>query len=229
MNDTLFPYLIVFAIAFVAPLVLTIFSIKFPPEWVKDSIVEPKWVKLNLFGLVSASLMMIIVGFIYSGFITQYSFMAVLSIGVLVYTLTQTAVTDFTFRLADRRLLRLANLFSASAGIWFLASYTNKTMLLTYVLLFLFFSMMLFIPNLGQSDARALQLVVLSAMPVIGLQSFQIGFLIAAITIILYGITKSLKENGNLSGLFTKLSLPLVPFIIAPFAFMVLIHPLVQS
>lgn len=229
MNDTLISYLVVFVIAFVAPLVLTIFSIKFPPEWVKDSIVEPKWVKLNLFGLVSASLMMIIVGFIYSGFIPQYSFMAVLSIGVLFYTLVQTAVTDFTFRLADRRLLRLANLISASAGIWFLASYTNKIMLLTYVLLFLFFSMMLFIPKLGQSDARALQLVVLSAMPVIGLQSFQIGFLVAAITIILYGITKSLKENGNLSGLFTKLSLPLVPFIIAPFAVMVLIHPLIQG
>lgn len=229
MGESLLYSLSAITIAVFVPTALCVFSVRYQPVWVSEGTLSSKWKSLNVLALSLSVLLIISVWFLYSDFNTEYTFMAALSVGTMSFIMVQTFATDFVMRLADRRVLRIANLVSGIAGLWFLISYTDKVIVLLYVLFFLFFCVLLFVPKLGQSDARALQLVLLSSMPVIGLEGFQIGFLLVAVFVVSYGIVKSLKDNGNLSGMLTKMSTPLVPLIIAPFVVMVIIFPFIPA
>lgn len=214
------------AIALFIPAALCVFSLRYPPGWVYESPVFPKWKQLNIISLALSSLLIVATKIMYSAYSDEYALMAMLAIGTMSFIAIQTFATDFTLRLADRRVLRIANLVAASSGLWFLITYTDETMVLLYMLFFLVFSAFFFVPKIGASDVRALQLVTLAGVPVLGLQGFQIGFILVAVAVIAYGVVVSLRTNGNLSGMLTKLSTPLVPLIITPFALMVLIYPL---
>lgn len=224
MNESLLFSLSAFGIALFVPAALCVFSLRYPPTWVTEGALSLKWGPLNVLALSLSVSLMILAGFIYSSFAIEYVFIAVLSTGVMSFVAVQTFATDFVLRKADRRLLRMANFVSAVAGLWFLSNYTDHTTVLVYVLLFLCFSLLMFVPQLGQSDTRALQLVILSSIPVIGIGGFQAGMILVAIFVVIYGLIKSRK---SLSSLLTKISTPLVPLIIAPYVLMVVLFPLI--
>lgn len=224
--ETLLHTLVGIFLAALAPIGMCIFAIKYRPKFVEGSLLSSKWVNLNLLSLGISIVLMISAWILYSSYSVSYTFIAALSAGIMGFVTVQTFSTDFALRLADRRLLRIANAISLIAGMWFLISFTDKQMVLLYLLLFLGVSLLLFVPALGQSDARAMQLVVLSAIPVIGTQGFSKGFVLMFVFILAYGFIRGIKDGLGFSAIITKMSIPMVPLIITPFIIMVLFTPL---
>lgn len=207
-------------------LVLFAYTLKFTPSWVKeDDSLSPVWTRLNIIGLIAAFLSSLITFFVYGEYQIEYQIVAALSASLLAFVLCQTSVTDFAKRLADRQLFRLANAITALAGVWFLWKYVNTVNLIIYVFLFLVMSIFLFIPKIGASDGRALQLVTLATFPVLGLEGFQYGFLLMGVILFVYAIIHAV-HNKSFKDLLTKVSIPMVPIIVSPFLLMVLVMPL---
>ena len=223
-------YLMVGALlALCAPTILCLFSIYYVPGFIVASPLARKWPNINLLALGISALLVFSSLFIYSNYSTEYAFMAALSCGVMGFVAVQSFSTDFAFRLVDRRMLRIANAISLIAGLWFLISFTDSINVKIYLLLLLGVTVAFFIPAIGQSDTRAMQLIVLSIFPVTGLQGISHGFLLTFATILLYGIIRGFKEGVGFFGIFTKMSMPMVPLIVAPFTIVVLINPLLPA
>lgn len=203
-----------------------LFSIKSPPEWLPEGKLLPHWSKINVASLIVSFIVSgLTYFFLYADFIVQYKTIASLSAGVVSFVLIQTIFTDGFQRLADRRILRFANVISLVVGLWFLISYESYFFILIYLLFFLFASIVVFLPGIGMSDGRAIQLIVLSVFPVIGIEGFQKGILLFIPIILLYGLIIAAK-NKTLKGLFTKISVPMVPLMLAPFLTILLILPI---
>lgn len=214
-------------IATILPVIaMGVFSIKSHPEWLAEGKLLPSWKKINSLSMIAGILVSAIVYFVlYDSSIISYKGIASLSAGLLTFVLGQTIFTDGFQRLADRRILRFANVLSLAVGLWFLISYDSYFMILIYVLFALFASIVVFLPGIGMSDGRAIQLIVLSVFPVVGIEGFQIGILLFVPIILLYGLIIAIK-NKSLKGLFTKISVPMVPLMLAPFLTVVLILPI---
>lgn len=223
MSETLLLTLSGLAIVLFVPIALCVFSIRYEPIWVAESPLDTNWKKLNLLGLSLSIALTLATWFLYADFHGAYKLLASLSTGIMSFVAVQTFSTDFTLRLADRRLLRIANIVSLAAGLWFLINFTNQTIVLLYAIFIIFASILLFFPKLGASDARAVQLVVLSAFPVLGTQNFQLGFIVVAIFVIGYGVVRAI-QSGDFKKYFSKISIPLVPLIITPFIVLILLN-----
>lgn len=218
--------LILFISTVLPAIFMGLFSVKSHPEWLKEGRLLPHWSKINFFAvLFSAFVSGIVYYWLYADFILQYKTIASLSGGIVSFVLIQTIFTDGFQRLADRRVLRFANVLSLVIGLWFLISYESYFVILIYLLFALFASIVIFIPGIGMSDGRAIQLIALSVFPVIGIEGFQKGILLFIPIILLYGIIIAIK-NKSFKGLFTKISVPMVPLMLFPFLTMLLVLPI---
>lgn len=217
---------IVFLLTVIPVIALSIFSIKKHPEWLSEGKLLPHWNKINIVSMLTGIVLSALSFFVlYSDAVLFYKAIASLSTGLITFILGQTIFTDGFQRLADRRILRSANLLSLVVGLAFLSIYETRFIILIYILFILFSSIVLFLPGIGMSDGRAIQLIVLSTFPVIGIQGFQIGIIAFVPVILLYGIIVSIKRK-SFKGFFTKISVPMVPLMLAPFLSVVLIQPI---
>lgn len=195
--------------------VLMSFSLFYKPFWIDDGPLKTKWNIINICAFIFSIIIGIITYFIHGSFFEESTVMS-LSSTVLSFVLVQTLFTDFCQRLADRRLLRIANFIVGIAGVWFLYSYDDTYLTLLYILLFLGATLIVFLPQIGASDGRAMQLVVLGTFPFLLLEGFQIGLIVFLIEILLFGAYHSIRRK-SLRGFWTKISVPMVPLIIFPF------------
>lgn len=215
-------------LAVLAPAGMALFSIKKPPSWLDKGPLAPFWTKINFWSAASA---------IVAGFLTflinrnvefYWSSFSVLSVSIMTFILGQTLFTDFTQRLADRRVMRIANLFALSMGLWALISF-NSAAIPVYLIFILAASAILFAPNVGDSDGRAAQLIVLAGFPLIGGTGFIVGMLSFSLIVVGYSFIMAIK-NKKLSGFLTaKTSVPLVPLLLIPFTGVTMLFSFIAS
>lgn len=225
MEPELLTSAIILIAVLLVPTFLALFSIKRPPEWIAGGALAPFWSKINFLSLSVSITAALITFFTLSVYMIEFRSIATLSAAVLSFVTVQTVFTDFTHRLADRWVLRIANLLSLATGYWFLNTYDKPT-LVFYFVFAIAATAALFVKGIGESDARALQLVVLSSLPVIGISGMQLGIVGFLVLTLAYGTWLAFK-NKSLKMLITKkASIPAVPLIVAPFAVLVLFIPL---
>lgn len=222
MEPELLTSAIILIAVLLVPTFLALFSIKRPPEWIAGGALAPFWSKINFLSLSISVASALFTFFSLSAYMVEFRFVAALSAALLGFVAVQTFFTDFAHRKADRRILRVANLLSLAAGYWFLNTY-DKPMLIFYVIFAIAATAMLFVNNIGDSDARALQLVVLSALPVIGISGMKLGIVGFLVLTLTYGAGLAFKNKSFKMLLTKKASIPAVPLIVAPFAALVLL------
>lgn len=147
--------------------------------------------------------------------LNDYTFIITLAFSVLTFVFIQCLFTDFILRKADRFLLRYSILFTAIAGFWYIAQYFNPTYIWFYVFCLMLASTTVFMGklNIGDSDGRALMLLVSSSFPFMVLEwSTPILLLLLAV----YTIYNSYATIIDKKGFFAKRSIPLVPILLLP-------------
>lgn len=210
--------ILVFVISLLPALGSAIFSMIKPPSWLKEGPFLPHWTKINIIGIIFSSVLAFFsYFFIHVEFIVEFKFLYSLALSLMGYIFVQTVFTDGWQRLADRRILRVAVVSSLLAGSIFLFVFGNSTMWMVYALMFLLATALIFLHSLiGQSDARAIQLIVAATYPALGLERMQWGILLFVPLILIYGVIMAVK-NKSFKGFFTKISVPMVPLMLAPF------------
>jgi hypothetical protein len=227
MEPELLKSAIILIAVLIVPTFLTLFSIKRPPEWIAGGVLAPFWFKINLLSLSISTVFTLAVFFLFNEYKIEYKAVATLSAAILSFVTVQTTFTDFNHRKADRRVLRIANLTSLIAGFWFLNTY-DKQNLIFFAILAIAATATLFVESIGDSDARALQLVVLSALPVLGISGMQLGIVGFLILSLAYGLVFAVQKKSFKILMTKKMSIPAVPLIIAPFAILVFLVPLLS-
>lgn len=225
MEPDVLKSLAILAAIFIVPVAFALFSIKRPPIWKDKGPLAPLWSKINVFSAVAAIFTSSITFAIYHDYMLEYRSIATLSTALLTFTLGQTLATDFSQRLADRRILNSASVISALAGFWFLYNFDYASVG-TYIILAIGASCLFFLKSLGDSDVRAIQLIILSALPIVSLAGLQTGMVLFLLFLIVYAVGYSIRHRNFKLAIFTKMSLPLVPLAIAPYLVVVITHPL---
>lgn len=224
MEPELLKSAIILIAVFIVPTFLALFSIKRPPEWIAGGDLAPFWSKINFLSLLLSIVWSLVTFFSLSAYMMEFRAVATLSSALLSFVAVQTFFTDFTHRRADRRVLRVANILSLIVGYWFLNTY-DKSNLIFYVVFAIAATAVLFVQSVGDSDARAMQLVVLSALPVVGIFGMQLGIVGFLALTFAYGGSVAIKNRSLKSLITQKTSIPAVPLIVAPFAILVLFFP----
>lgn len=217
----------VISLAVIAALVLH--SWFFPPTWLdRNESLNKNWKKLDLWsGLMSCVMSLSAFLLYHQSYGGEYSLLAALNAGVLTFVTVQSFATDTTMRLVNRWMLRLASLLVVVPGTWFLCMYQGREMILIYALMAVFFGMLVFLPFVGESDARAMLLVSISTIPVIGLHLFSWGIALVGVAVVIYGLVRTIKERAGVKAFFTKISIPMVPLIVSPFLVMIFVSVLI--
>lgn len=209
-------------LALVVPTALAMFSLRYPPSWKDNGPLAPFWSKINLISLAASVVLAVLTFILYSSHITDYRFIATLSTALLTFVVGQTLFTDFTQRLADRRILNMANLVSLAAGLWFLNKYEPQTIPIYLVYAIVGVAVM-FVPSIGDSDGRAITLVVLSAFPIVGAGGMQWGIIGFLAALLIYTFATAIRAKSFKVGFISRMSIPLVPLVIAPFLIIVIL------
>jgi hypothetical protein len=228
MEPELLTSAIVLIAVFLVPTFLALFSIKRPPEWIAGGTLAPFWSKISLLALFTSAILSTATFLTLSSYTMEYRAVATLSSAILSFVTVQTFFTDFAHRRADRRVLRVANILSLAVGYWFLNTY-DKQSLVFYVVFAFAATAALFVKSIGDSDARALQLIVLAALPVVGVEGMKLGIVGFLALTVIYGIGWSIKQKSFRDILTKKMSIPAVPLIVAPFTILMLCLPLLHG
>lgn len=205
------------SLAVLIPVVLTIFSLRFPPSWKDKGPLAPYWFKINVGSLAASSLVGIGTYFLHQSSVIEYQSLAVFSATVITFIFGQTLFTDFSQRLADRRVLRIAIASSFAIGLWFLSEFDSENIPVYLIFSIVAFAL-LFIPAIGDSDGRAAILIVSAALPVITATGIvNLGIFSIAILLLIYALVVSIMKKDLKNFFVAKLSVPLVPIALAPF------------
>lgn len=148
----------------------------------------------------------------------------VLCLSVLSYATAQSLATDCYARQVDRHSLRAALLLPAVVNGTVLWRQGNEILLTYTFVMVVAASTLLLLPRImGASDARALLLVIVTVVPLLGLPGF-IAFMKLALLSLVVGhllVCAQQARRGELSWrlwtwLKVKVSLPAVPLILLP-------------
>lgn len=212
------------AVVLVTPGLLLLLSLLKIPQWVKDSVLESSWKRINLIAYTSSVVISLANFFIQLRYDVFTASMTGLYLSILIFVFGQTVMTDFNLRHADRWVLRLSMVISFAIGLWYFSVVGDLLMTGIYLVLALLSAILIFVPGLGASDGRAIVLIVCSCLPVLGLQGFQYGFLALLGTIIVYGIYLALKHKSLRMIFSNKVSLPMVPILLFPFIVTIIVY-----
>lgn len=207
---------------------LAMISVFRPPEWLdRNERMEGSWLPLNIASSVVALLSSLGSTWALSHLTDDMLALTTMSVSsaALVFLTIQTTITDMSVRMADRRILNLASLVTGGLGLATLLTIGNESILVTYGMFALLAIAVIFLPIIGPSDGRALLLVVLSSIPNIGLAGFITPMYGIFALVMIYGIVVAVKSKRISTLWKSKISLPLVPMILAPYAIAVIIAP----
>lgn len=209
-------------LALVVPLTMGGLSLWRRPTWLAEGPLVPHWVRINVWSMAFSLACGLGVWWGSQSQAPVFQWACVLGAGTLAMALGQTLFTDLAQRKADRRILRLATATTLLSGLWFLWSQTNSTVLVVYLVWFALATVVVFLPGIGASDGRALQLVVAAGFPVLGFSGFQWGLLFLVVALVIWMVVVVVRKR-SLGALVLRVSQPLVPFILAPFLLAVLL------
>lgn len=216
-------HLLTLLIASASLIVMFTHSIKRPPTWLSNGPLEKHWKKINITGLITSVFLGLIAFIIYRNFIPEYQALAVSSTMILSFILVQSFFTDVAQRLVDRKVLYWAMFFMGIIATWFVFTFGDETLKITFVLFVIISSAFIFLPVFGASDGRALTLMVMASIPVLGTQQFINASYIFIALLILIGIIMAIKTRKM------KVMIPAVPIIIAPYLSYILLYPLITG
>lgn len=239
MNDLIFS-VIVPLLVFIMPTFLFWLSVSYQPVWVAGGPLEDNWGRINKFSFVFSWLAAVLAYFIYNSFDTlsvmnnvvfddnyfdYLKWFVVISAALLGFCLIQTFFSDFSQRYASKNVLFSCNVILFILGLLFYSHYAEKNYVILYVMFFLFATIVIYLPGIGASDGRAMQLVVATSIPITGFIGFQYGLVLFLLVLFVYGVGRAIVKK-SFKELFGKVSLPLVPLIILPFFVLIMFYPL---
>lgn len=204
-------------LACLIPFGLGIYSILKEPVWVRENnFLSTYWKPIN----ISAIGFSMICGFmtwnLYKDFEVFINGIALLNVSLLSFCAFQMIFTDFSSRFADRRILRISTIISFLFGIYFSLNTFGTNSIIIYVILFLIATIVVFIPGIGSSDGRALQLAIATSFPLVGLLGLQWGISVFLVLIVAFGIGNAIFKK-DIKIILQKISMPLVPIILFSF------------
>lgn len=208
-------------------LILLLVSLIRTPEWISGSGTLQIWRRTSVLasatGFVLATCFSILVLITHTMAILPVAVLTSISTSLLGFVSVQSGWTDFRFRKVDRWVLRAALVISALSSGMYMFAYRNETDLWLWFLIVLVSLVVFLIPAVGKSDARVITLVCMAALPVTGLWVFQFGFLLVAALSIIYSMVTAPKGSSIKDTLTRKVSVPMVPLIVAPFTLLCIV------
>lgn len=219
--------LLMLSISTIAGLVLLVNSVYRKPdsEWFNESKSSKKWRSINLLSFIISVVFGTLTQFTMQDFFpTDFKIISGVFSTLLTYISVQSLFTDFYDRRVDRKGLRIACLISLFLGFYLIVQNDPIYIFLYVFYLILAISTLFFIspstkePFIGQSDSRAIILVVLSAFPVLGISYFNMAAFGVVLLVLLYGVFLSFKLKDFNIFFKNKVSMPMVPFILIPYA-----------
>lgn len=226
MGPMVLESLLIFSVSLITPIGMFFLSIKKKPVWIPEGPLAPFWFKINTFSLIVSGVISLATIFIYHDRILIYRGLIAITTSILAYLLTQTIFTDFKQRYADRRILNIGSIVSVGLGLVFVNSYNSYPNLVLYIIMLILCLMILFIPSIGESDARALTVTFATSYPIVGMEGVQLAMILFVLFLLGYLIYLSFKEKSFKKALTSSVSTPMVPFIILPSLIIILIAPL---
>jgi hypothetical protein len=210
---------------------LTVSALLRSPEWLdRDEVLRSGWKLLNAVAgtvsLLTAIGVSATVSTLTSSTVTITAFGV--SVAALVFVTVQSTLSDFRMRMADRWTLRLASVAVGAVGVAEILTHGSTDLLVAYAMFTLIAFAFNFIPKLGASDGRALVLVVLASIPTLGLGGFITPMWGMVALAIAYSVVVAIKSK-DITVLVKKVSTPLVPMIVAPYAMAVSVMPVLAS
>lgn len=187
-------------------------------EWMsKDQIKSMGWKRINIVSLLVSLVVSLSFALAYdmSEHYLSSQMLILSAISALIYCLIQ-SVTDFFSRRVYRWTLRSANIIVFVFAAIDLLMHGETKVFAMYVIAVLVVSLLSFVPSIGMSDVRALQLVAISVIPIVGFFVFVYYYLIGfTVAILLYAVILSIMKK-DFKILIKRISIPLVPIIISP-------------
>lgn len=120
--------------------------------------------------------------------------------------------TDHRYRKVDRVVLRVAILTAIGFGIPRLIEMNTEAFVVLYIVSILIALATMFVPSMGDSDARAFVLLFAAGIPTLGVLYAYYSFLVGIGLWLAYGLVMAVKKRT------TKVSIPMVPYILTPLA-----------
>lgn len=204
------------------------------PEWSEDFGDNRAWRKLGLIS-TTASLVAIVINLYGSSAFVNYnsvsSVLHVWAVTVLIAILTtatvQSVATDMKLRLVDRKMLNASTLVSVpfAALAYSVSGWLKIDLWVTLgvsvgMLLFAAF-VYIFVFSIGASDARALALVAVAALPVLGWSGYIWATLAAGVFFMITGFTVAFVKRS------VRESFPAVPMLLGPYCVFAVLSSLI--
>jgi hypothetical protein len=186
------------------------------PGWTsKSDGIDRNWRRIALYSAV-AGVLFILGDLALAAATDTHNFTSVF-VGVTAFLVFQSFITDIHLRYVDRWVMNLANVVALAMGAYLMMTYRPESEFVVYIIFSVVTSALLFLPVFGASDARAFQLMVFSLYPLYGVAGIQFALAGMILAIVIYYIAQAIhKGEWAFKELFTKLSFPLVPLILAP-------------
>lgn len=147
---------------------------------------------------------------------------AAVSAGILSVALVYSAVTDVKARKVDRRVLNGGTALATPFALATLIERQDWTTLITSAVLFaLGVVIYLFVFAIGASDARAIMLISVTAIPVVGYFGFMWAVIGCSLLFIVTAVGLGVRHGSF------RVSLPAAPVLIAPFWLVLLTYQMV--
>lgn len=218
--------LAILAASILIDVVLAFFVVLFKiPKWSEEKWERSQWIKMCSFTAISGVAASILVAYGVRNVVDDLwlQMTGVIATGVMTVTFLEATITDFKFRNVDRRLLNSASIITAIFGIPLLIMNGDwiTTSVTIALLVFSAFAYLILIRAVGASDARALALIGVGAVPFIGYTAFVYSSVFAGIFFIIAGGAVFIIKKKNAS-------MPAVPMLIFPYWIMMLIVPFVN-
>lgn len=191
-------------------------ALRFPPEWKSE--VGFSWKKLNLISMLVAVGLVALAG----GIAQDIHDLRFVSLPPLIFLLTQSIFTDFSARLVYRHPVNLVNVsVGVFLTVWLYIHGRQDISVLIVVFALSFLALLMFPKLINQADTRALITLVAVAMPVMPFDLFTRGLFGTVVALLVYRglvLVRDLRKPGVSfkEALLTKVSIPAVPFFLAP-------------
>lgn len=202
-------------------------TLQYEPPWVQRNIdLKSRWDTTNTAAMFLAVIAAGISTFVYAGESRAYLALTASIVGVVTFCAIQTFLSDYAVRLADSYLLNLSNLLVISLTVLYFMVTQQITMLVFVGILLFCAAAFYFLDGLGfgQSDARALTLILTGSTAVFGYIGPQLAILGFLLFVLVYVLIETVHRK-TFRGIFKKMSLPAVPLMLLPFMALLLGNP----
>lgn len=212
-------WLLWIAAALVVPLGTAVWAVRSPPPWVAEGPLAMRWGRVNTLALGFAAAVAVALTFIYGFHGVDFLRMGLVVIAgsSLAFVFLQSLFSDFLQRYAWRWTLNLASAVTGLTGLAYMVAFKPELEIVIYATLGLVATAALFfVRKMGQSDVRAMQLIVFSVFPAWGIIGLQYTLVLFLALVIAFGAGNAWHKRNWRLFFSRKTSVPMVPIFILP-------------